>query len=174
MKNLIKITLLTLLFISVSCSQEDENINTNNDFQTQNELNNRGNAILEINWDDIPSLTNEQAESLGYENIVNNIGSQAFLDKNTNILNVPYDSRLSQKTDTGYGLCIKIKIAKKNPSRNCRGGCMECIGFRCEFITFPCIISQSQNREQSAKVLINESTKTIEYHFQNEIDWNFM
>lgn len=111
---------------------------------------------------------------LGYENIVNNKESQAFLDKSTNILNVPYDSNLSQKTQPGIGLCIKIQIAKRNPSRNCDGGCTECIGFRCDFVTFPCIVSHRQSREQTANVIVNESTKTIEYHFQDDIDWDFM
>lgn len=60
MKNLIKATLLMLLFISVSCSQEEEN-NTSIDSLSNSESFNKGNNILNIDWDEIPSLSNEQA-----------------------------------------------------------------------------------------------------------------
>lgn len=181
MKNLFKFSYVLLLVLLVSsCSQEENNVQNeelNSIISIKNEI--------EIDNDEVPILSTKQSRKIGFTKIDNDDTRTSFLNTEANILSVPFDKEKSLKSiskDPVLGLCIKITIARQNPnnSRSCSGGCIECIGFRCEFITFPCLIDKSytqtnpQDREQVAEVIVNEEDGTVEYHFLNEIDWDYL
>ncbi len=174
-----KSILFLLALLTFSCSQENDKVQN----EKQNLELSLKNGIVQIDYEEIPSLSNEQSRRLGFVNIKNDDNRPSFLNTKKNVLSVPFDKKMSLiSTNRGpvIGLCIKIKIARLNPNSNCSGGCIECIGFRCDFITFPCLIKRNpietnpRDREQVAEVIVNETEGTLEYHFLNEIDWEYL
>jgi len=174
-----QITFLILAILLVSCSNEE----VSDEISESNLITTVDNSVVAIDSNELPLLSNTQSRKLGFISLDNDNKRVAYLDKKTNTLKVPYNAKTSIKSQNrdGIGLCIRITIARQNPSNNCQGGCIECIGFRCEFITFPCIINErssntnpSQEREQTADVILDENNEIIEYQFHNEIDWEYL
>lgn len=188
MKNLIFKLFFSFTVLFYSCSNEEVlNKETTNEIVELNSLSIDENQLLMIESGELPMLSNSQAKMIGYENLIIDIERTATLDTKSNVLSVPFNKKESIKSqlkDPAIGLCIRIQIARQNPSANCSGGCIECIGFACDFITFPCLINQknsenpnrnpSQEREQTAEVIVNENNQVIEYQFYNKIDWKYL
>lgn len=165
------------LILVTSCSNDSQMIDgislDSNEPANQFKM---GTLIIDVN--ERPILSKTQSEDLGFEQLVNDNTKDAILDRQLNKLVVPYDSSLSNKLPGGpnIGICIKVKIARVNPTSNgnCDGNCKDCIGFRCEFVTFPCLVKNSQSREQTANVTVDEVNKEVVYQFYNSVDWDYL
>ena len=180
-------TYLLILFISFqSCTNSTDEINQNLELLNT--------TLKTIDKNESPELSNNQIEQLGFQNVAYDYSRITILDKENSTLKVPFDLKKSKKLleennarggNRSVGICIKITIARTNPnnSGSCQGGCFECIGFRCDFVTFPCLIERnndgsneelSRDREQIAEVIVNEDEGVIEYNFYNNIDWEYL
>ena len=180
----LSLVLLLSVFTILSCSDQDEP-NISNEVNLSKTINKE---IIVIDNNELPVLSDIQSRELGYISLNNDSKKKGILDIKSNVLKVPFNIKSSIKSESqkGVGICIRVTIARQSSSNNCQGGCVDCLGFRCEIITFPCIIQQnpivgsgfnrnpSQEREQTAQVVVDEINGVIEYYFDNEIDWEYL
>lgn len=176
MKNLttyLSIFLSIVLFLS--CTNEEQS----------NELNLKSSSenIIVVDSDETPILNSESRNSLGFNQIEYDLERKTILNINDNVLKVPVDfneSETNENFEERGLICIRILIARLNPngSGSCMGGCIDCLGFRCSEVSIPCNQQQMQSnpgdRDQFASVLYNEEDNYIEYHFINDIDWDYL
>lgn len=179
MKRIVFATLVVTLLLA--CSKEQETFKQSMD----ESLTLITDELIRIEKEELPVLSPRQAGKLGFKNLDNDHNRKAVIDTRTNTLKLPYNPDTSVKalTRDGIGVCVRIIIAKLNPNNNCIGNCIDCIGFRCGVVVFTCPTNDnteennlhrnpSQEREQTATVIVDENNAIIEYQFHNEIDWN--
>mgnify|MGYP003629753189 CR=1 FL=1 len=172
------LSILASILLFLSCSNEEQN-NENNELL----LKSSSEGLIIIDSEETPTLNYESRNSLGFNQIKYDTSRNTTLSIDSNVLKVPVDfneSETNENFDQRGLICIKILIARLNPngSGSCSGGCIECLGFRCSEVSIPCnqqqMRSNPSDREQFAYISYNEGDNYIEYHFINDINWDYL
>lgn len=176
MKNLTTyLSILASIVLFLSCTNEEQS--------NELDLKSSSENIIVVDSDETPILNSESRNSLGFNQIEYDLERKTILNIDNNVLKVPVDfnsSEINENFEVRGAICIRIIIARLNPngSGSCMGGCIDCLGFRCVEIHIPCNQQQMQSnpgdRDQFASVLYNEEDNYIEYHFINDIDWDYL
>lgn len=177
MKNLTNyLSIFISIVLFLSCSNEEQS--------NELVLKSTSENIIVIDSDETPILNSESRKNLGFNQIKYDLEKKTTLNLNNNVLKVPIDFNDSETNENFQErgvICIKIIIARLNPngSGSCVGNCIDCLGFRCVEVHVPCEQQQrtegvSRQRDQFANVIYNENDNYIEYHFINDIDWDYL
>lgn len=124
-------------------------------------------------------ITSDIYSKLGFSDFSTDISRDVILDHAKSNLVVPFDQaktkRLKSTSPLGFGICIKIATRTSN--------CSQGIGFRCGFIS-NCYDPKVQNlkasnilsrdRIQPVIITVNQSTGELIFHFENNIDWEYL
>lgn len=182
---------LTGSFVFYNCSNDDkvdssvENADTKN--SNSSLIASRGSELIIIPSDEAPEYDSDLLEALGFTSFILDTDRDCILDTENNVVSLPYDDQSVMHTaNKEIKFDISIKIAKMNDNDGPGGcsSCVDCTGFRCrgrikllgitiaEWGNKKAAGTLSNDRNQEGYVELDETNKTINMYFYNDVEWN--